>query len=986
MQALALRRRPRPKPEPTPLPGVAPLTLAFDAQTPEQISIRAPLTRTVAAGTTVLAQYKLAGSTTWRSAGPLFQVEVATLPAGAPAGIVDAFAGCIFDLQPGALYDVQLTVNEPGLAATTAVGAQSTRALPAAAPAANKTATPATLAAQLATLAPGDCLELAPGTYAPFTLAEARSGTATAPIYIRGASRADVVVHAPTGVAVLWAASYVVLENMTLRGSGLDSGTAASSAGIVFSTGLTSPQRNATIRHLTATGFDRFCKAYEPVIGRLVYNCSIVGNNSWAKTYEINPESGGPNYTWNDDGVSGPGQGNCFFDCSITGHGDTFKIQSSRGVFFSAATFMYRVACDRTGDDFAELDDATGNCAVYDCAVKNAGSGLSVDGIYGGPIYFFRNRVANTARGPIKPTSDSQNVAILSNTFLRTNSATGFGLYASASGANLNWRVRNNAILYRGTGDVIRWDASLPNLNWNHNAIYPASGANITLGAGRGAYNGLAAAKSALAPLMANDVAAPSDPFATPVALPADYKTEYTGSMDWSLAAGVSLRNTGVALAGITDGFSGIAPDIGAVIAGRLAANAGDGSSLPSWIRNQALNTWAALPTSNTLADLNPDNDPLVNPNYPGTAPWRAAGSHASIITAWCGAVADQDAAQLHWLNCGGHNDGYPAAAYALNLQAETPYYQRLNKPSGAVGLPPENYATEFARGIYAVDMSGRHRAQHTESFQFMWPGQGICTMSGILLANTGGAVESKPYISSPTTGEMTFRSAVSNQKGNGSFDAACYDPVRNVGWKKEAGGSNKFWKWSGPATDTWTAVGADHYLSGGLSLAYCPTHDLILVGNGDNSGTGSGTLNQTIAGGFGVFDPATGTLYAKGVTATYPVFTGAPALNAAWSTGLSPGLCLPQWEPSLGAFLAWDMSAGSTTQIMRITPPASGDPRTGAWAVDHLPVAGSNTVTPSPAAANGTYGRFAVYPKLGICVVVNAVGETGYFFKYKNV
>ena len=119
-------------------------------------------------------------------------------------------------------------------------------------------------------------------------------------------------------------------------------------------------------------------------------------------------------------------------------------------------------------------------------------------------------------------------------------------------------------------------------------------------------------------------------------------------------------------------------------------------------------------------------------------------------------------------------------------------------------------------------------------------------------------------------------------------------------------------------------------------------------------------------------------------MTSTYPTFVGAPTqAPAGFSTGLWPGTCQPQWAPSLGAALAWDMSAGSTTQIMRITPPASGDPRTGTWTIDYLPVSNANRVTPTEAAIRGTYGRFFVWDSARICGVVNDVNEAGYFFRY---
>ncbi len=164
--------------------------------------------------------------------------------------------------------------------------------------------------------------------------------------------------------------------------------------------------------------------------------------------------------------------------------------------------------------------------------------------------------------------------------------------------------------------------------------------------------------------------------------------------------------------------------------------------------------------------------------------------------------------------------------------------------------------------------------------------------------------------------------------------------------------------------------------------MCHSPSLNLVLVGNGGDDQGGIGY--QAITGGFGILDPVTGTFYAKGMTTTYPTFTGAPTTApAGFATGLWAGTCQPRWSARLGAFLAWDNSAGSTTQVMKITPPSSGNARTGTWTITYLPVDVGNTVTPSAAVATGTYGRFFLWDSLGICGVINSVNETGYFFRY---
>lgn len=395
----------------------------------------------------------------------------------------------------------------------------------------------------------------------------------------------------------------------------------------------------------------------------------------------------------------------------------------------------------------------------------------------------------------------------------------------------------------------------------------------------------------------------------------------------------------------------------------------------PSWIAAQALNTWGTIPTSNTLASLNPDNDPAINPNYPSAAPWRNTGNWATIATAWCGMAFDPVTGRGYWVDAGGHNDQHANGVLMLDLNRDAPLFSWLRKPSGAIGQPTIT-SGEWSQSPQVAEFSdGRPRARHTVNMTFYWPGIGPGNITEILLSPSGGYESGrlKPYIISEATGERTYLGANKLNEPSGGWCASCYDPIRNVVWKRPTSSNTPFSKWGGPSDDTWTNVGSSIDFSGSVSLCHIPGHDVILVGNGGND-AGS---NQTIVGGWAVFDPATGTMY-------YPTFTGAPATAPNGdASGLWPGICQPRWAASLGAALAWDMDSGHTTKILKISPPASGDPRTTAWTLSYLTVDGANAVTPSAAAATGTYGKFWVWDTHKVCGVLNAASEGGFFFRY---
>ena len=91
------------------------------------------------------------------------------------------------------------------------------------------------LQAVLDSLSPGDVLELASGTYdVGSSLGLDVSGTAQAPITIRGEDRDNVILSGSGTIIQVLRASHVILEDLTLQGTGTDSGGSATSKGVSF--------------------------------------------------------------------------------------------------------------------------------------------------------------------------------------------------------------------------------------------------------------------------------------------------------------------------------------------------------------------------------------------------------------------------------------------------------------------------------------------------------------------------------------------------------------------------------------------------------------------------------------------------------------------------------------------------------------------------------------------------------------------------------
>ncbi len=345
---------------------IAALDFRFELATPEQIGLYLPVTGAIATQSKVTVRSKVAGSSAWQVAHPLLRVDPASVASGAPVAPVDAFAGTVFDLQPGTLYDVEVTLVQPDVPNQVQIQRTSTRALP------------AVTGATTVTASPGD------------------------------------------------------------------------------------------------------------------YGTRNIG----------------------------------FYDNGIT------------------------------------------NCATF----------LSLDPLWGGPLYAFRNVVVNTFRGPFKLNNTNSGFLIYNNTIVRTEGTTGWGWVQFNNGSLKAWSYRNNILLYRGAGNLLAIESTgnAP-IDFTNNAWFPDKA--VWWSSTGGSFNSISLAAAGLpatAPLFSastkrheNDVIAEQDPFVTAVTLGADYLTEFAADPVLTLRAGTAAKGTGVELPNITNGHAGAAPDVGAVIEGR---------------------------------------------------------------------------------------------------------------------------------------------------------------------------------------------------------------------------------------------------------------------------------------------------------------------------------------------------------------------------------------------------------------------------------
>jgi hypothetical protein len=250
----------------------------------------------------------------------------------------------------------------------------------------------------------------------------------------------------------------------------------------------------------------------------------------------------------------------------------------------------YRNDIRNSLDDAVEVDHGHRNITFYDNRIHNASTCSSLDPLYGGPFLYARNICINPARVSTHKWNDTNTGQFLyNNTFIGTSSigvdADVSAWYQPNNGSQRAYGYRNNLHVYRGNGNTL-WLESTDHdpIDWTHNSWYPNR--QIQWG---GIYSNLAVAQSGLSNTtavfsgtsrrMENDNITTSNPWTTTVTLGPTSLSEVTATITPILASGTTPKNSGVVIPNVTDGFSGTAPDRGALISGRAVQTWGDRSA-----------------------------------------------------------------------------------------------------------------------------------------------------------------------------------------------------------------------------------------------------------------------------------------------------------------------------------------------------------------------------------------------------------------------
>ena len=590
--------------------------------TPEQLSLFIPVTGALSMATTATVRYRRFGTPSWANGHPLHRIRTDfTNTKGATATVVDGFAWPIIDVLPGTEYEVEVTLDD-GSEAEVRSATFTTRTLPAAVP----DGTPGVVisagssTAQIETLinnaSPGDVVLIEDGIYdLGRDLKLALSGSADRPIYLRGTSRDGTVLRNLSGDRIIHfvggRSSHLIVENMTLQGSGVDSGVAPGTA-IDFHSSAAGSE-SVTLRNLTIVGADTAVKANDELFGFLVYDNRFVGTNDWNQDHYAYNGSGTPgrgdgtpdieqNLFWNDAGVQLPGIGHAIFNNSFDSYGDTLSFCSHKGSNSRAecrGIHFYRNDVRDSGDDCAEVDYAFRNVTLYDNRCTNTGSFISLDPLFGGPFLAARNILVNTSRTPLKQNATLTGQFFYNNTQVLTahrHSKHG-GWWQSNNGALRAWGYRNNIFIYFGGARTL-WMESSGNdpIDFTHNSWYPdgswrsarqftwnnSGGSGTTLSRARRKLTATQPVFSGAMQRHKDDNITVAQPFTEDIKLNSYYADKVSGIYTPTLRAGTAPKNSGVVIPNITDGYAGAAPDRGAIIDGRSPVIYGDRSQSDS--------------------------------------------------------------------------------------------------------------------------------------------------------------------------------------------------------------------------------------------------------------------------------------------------------------------------------------------------------------------------------------------------------------------
>lgn len=527
----------------------------LDRPTLTALGVQLPITGDDNFNATVSVRYRQTGTSAWIQALPLFRVhpESTVLYTVAPQ-----FAGSIFNLRPATSYDIELHAIDPdGPVDQVYTLNATTRAVPGdpAAPRVVNVNSTAALSTALGSAQPGDIIQLADGIYSVGTIFFWGSGTAQNPIVIRGSSEEGTILDggncSSCNILEIYG-SFVHIEQMTLQ---------SAERAIRFFY----PTQGNVVRHVHVKNTTLGIHGNDGQLDYYIADNILQGRLTWPTNYSTDNAAHA-----NDDGIVVHGFGHVVCHNQISGYADALQINQngSRAIDFYGNDILWAY------DNGVELDGSEGNTRAFRNRFTNGWDMLSVQPILGGPAYMFRNIVVNSVDEQMKfhaintsPPQEPNGVLSYNNTFVSPS----VDLNLCTPNTSHHFWIENN--LFVGPAALVNkavmWCGPVDDGHFDYNGYWPDGGFsfNLPVSGGYAFFNwpnfaamqsgGLETHGTLLSGLIfANGLIGPQN---SAILMP---------PQDVTLASGSGATDRGTVLPNIDDGFTGNAPDLGALESG----------------------------------------------------------------------------------------------------------------------------------------------------------------------------------------------------------------------------------------------------------------------------------------------------------------------------------------------------------------------------------------------------------------------------------
>ncbi len=510
----------------------------------------------------ITLEYRKAGSSAWHRGARLFRVEHRAHlmeERGSALLVPDGgwlFAGSVLFLEPDTSHELRLTLEDPDGGRATRMLHASTRCEPRLTASARvRHVVPGSgggsgsqndpfrgLAAAGKAAEPGDLFLVSAGVYEG-TWTVRRSGVPGRPIVWRGQGAAATLLDAQghaserPGQGIAASGTHDVwFEDLTVRNA---------TYGLVFHDAVRIVVRRCRF-HLVEYGITATRNTEGMSQDHFIADNLIEGPSTWPRTKGIE----------NARGIQISGQGHVVCYNRIRGFADAIDTFPSR---ICAANDIHNNDLSELTDDGIELDYSERNTRCFHNRLTNVFQGISMQPVYGGPVYVFRNAMYNVGAEPFKLHNSPSGCLIFHNTSVKNGTPAQLG----TSDAVRHSVSRNN--LYVGTQARYGMDFTAPMKACDFDYDGFAGGPYEILLRWNGVRYGTLSDVQIRAPVLRHALLLDTRGlFASGVQPPGDVARMSEASTDLRLAPRSRAVDAGEVLPGWNDGFRGQRPDLGA--------------------------------------------------------------------------------------------------------------------------------------------------------------------------------------------------------------------------------------------------------------------------------------------------------------------------------------------------------------------------------------------------------------------------------------